>query len=288
MAPIDCMLPDSWYDHHTQSQLLMAGIKYPVYTRELQKIFPHGTQLPNTPIVYVPHFGDLSFDHLGDNVLANENTDNIIILVTPPIPGFNYDKFTHGIINNELDTPTQGFLPHNFVQNATHTIQISFDALHHQLYQIMDTPPTYHVLGAKLSPLSSGKANIALFLKFNSYDSPFLSQSYYDIPGHNLKIRIIPKPIITPNSNTTLHQFTVSFQVLNPDNNLFHQAHQVGSKIIPHLTAYNFKHAKVLANKVFLVAHSTKAPLNKNILKTLLHNISFSMMPYIVTQINVE
>lgn len=286
MATIDCLLPDTWYDHHTQSQLLKAGIKYPVFTNALQQLFPLGTQLPSAPIVYVPHFGDLSFDHLGDNVLAKENNNNIIILVTPPIPGFNYDKFTHGIFDEYNETVTHGYLPHNFVDMATQTIDIAFNAFHAQLYNIMDTPPSYQVLGAKLSPLSSGKANIALFIKFNQ-QSPFISQAYYDIPGHNLKIRIIPNPIITHNSNTKIHQLTISFNVINPDNNLFHHAHQVASKIIPHITLYNFKHAKVTGNTVTLVAHSTNNILNKHIFKTLQHNITAAMMPYIPTHFNI-
>ena len=280
------MLPESWYDHHTQSQLLLAGIKYPVYTKALQNIFPQDTPLPAAPIVYVPHFGDLSFDHIGDNVLANEPNDNIIILVTPPIPGFNYDKFTHGILDHNEDSPTQGYLPDNFVDMASHTIQISFDALHHQLYQIMDTPPPYTVLGAKLSPLSSGKANIALFIKFNTH-SPFITQAYYDIPGHYLKIRIIPKPIIIQNSTQKLHELTISFTVFNPDNQLFQHAHQVGSKLIPHLTGYNFKHAKVTdGNTVTFAAHSQNY---KHItLRNIQHVLANAMTPYIITHIHIK
>lgn len=288
---IDYLLPDNWYDHHTQAQLILAGIKYPVYTNALKQVFPEGTQLPSAPIVYVPHFGDLSFDHLGDNVLANENSDNICILVTPPIPGFNYDKFIHGIFDENQDQlPTQGYLPHNFVDMATHTIKISFDALHAQLYQIMDSPPPYTVLGAKLSPLSSGKANVALFIKFNTYDNPFVNQSYYDIPGHNLKIRIIPKPIITINKFTKLHELHISFDILNPDNQLFQHAHQVGSIIIPHdIQKYNFKHAKVNnGNKVVLVAHSTTPINNHNILRSIQHKISLAMTPYIANNFNIK
>lgn len=289
MATIDCMLPDSWFDHYTQSQLIMAGIKYPVYTNALKQVYPEGTYMPTANIVYVPHFGDMTFDHLGENVLAGEDQSTMCILITPPIPGFNYDKFRHGIVGEDGEV-TPGYLPDNFVQMATHCIQISFDALHHQLYQMMDNPPAYTVMGAKLSPLSSGKANIALFIKFHTYESPFQIQSYYDIPSSNLKIRVIPKPIITRTANEKLYEVTITFDALNPDNALFQHAHAVGSRIVSHDLKLNFKHAKVIGgNKVNLVAHG-KQPVNlsPHHSRTLAAKISYAMTPYIITNVRFE
>jgi hypothetical protein len=288
-APVDCMLPDSWYDHHIQSKLIMAGIKYPVYTNALQQVFPEGTNMPSAKVVYVPHFGDMSFDHLGDNVLAEEDNTTMCILITPPIPSFSYEKFRHGIINQD-GSVSPGYLPDNFVHMASQSIQISFHALHNQLYQMMDNPPAYTVMGSKLSPLSSGKANIAIFIKFHTYESPFQVQSYYDIPGSNFKIRIIPKPIITRTPNEKLHEINITFDVLNPDNHLFQHAHAVGSRIVSHDLKLNFKHAKVIAgSKVSLVAHS-KQPVNLSThhARSLSAKISYAIMPYIVTNIRFE
>ena len=254
----DTFFSTNWHPAHYQAELIKAGIKMPVYKDSLLATLGEdqatGLPLPGrTDMVYVPHFGDHCLDIIYDalpgmgNPLAQEDRSRLCLLITPPIMGFDYNKFCNGIpilgddvcedaeVREDLFGVMDGYLPDNFVENALHVQHISFDALQYHLANMSPYNNRFHVLGAKLSPLSSGKANIAIFLKFEG-KCPLSKQQYLDIPGvpGNMKIRVIPEPIVTENSLAAPNTLDIVVTVANPNDKLFDYAYKFANNLVSH------------------------------------------------------
>lgn len=306
----ECVLPEQWYSHEVQNELLAAGIKMPVYKEDLAKVMadldgmdPEAIRLPgSSDIVYVPHFGDKSLEIIHDtkrgNPLAEFDQSKMCILITPPIIGLDYAKFKHGIpvlgddicddpeIAEELVTVVNGYLPYSFRESALHAQDVSLRTF----MRAMNYAHKFEIVGAKLSPLSSGKANIAMFIKFDK-ECPFDQQIYIPIRGSNMKIRVIPKPIIVNNSSESMKNIEIVVNVANVDESLFDYAHTFANNIITHDLKINLKHVRVdKANKNLIIVGHSRGEININtrMHKMLAHKITQGLIPYIVKKVDVN
>jgi len=223
MTP-DVLLPASWYPHEMQAELLAAGIKTLVSTDGLSAAL--GYNVPTkTPMAYVPAFGGTSlrnvYEATGGNPIANYPRQNMCIIVTPTIAKFSYSKTIHGVplhirdfigdedeededmkvkvSSEKLDTLVcvePGHLPPGFRENAQNAMRIAVDTVRAFTNQHFD------VVGCKLSPLTSGKGNIAMFLHF-AHGCPFSKQEFFDSNVFDeemrrmIQIRVIPNPVVT-------------------------------------------------------------------------------------------
>jgi hypothetical protein len=209
MAFPDVLMPSEWFSHEMQFEMLAAGIKTPVHTHGLSELF--GYPLPNTDYVYLAAFGDFTlrsvYEHTGGNPLAAYERSDLCIVITPTIDKFSYSKTVHGVptfAKDLMDDDTlddlvyvePGHLPYGFRESAERAQRIALDTIRNH------TDQKFTVLGAKLSPLSSGKGNIAMFVHFHGgcrFDrQEFLESGHFDtIMNRNIQIRLIPKPIIS-------------------------------------------------------------------------------------------
>ena len=302
----DCFLPNTWYPDYYQAELLAAGIKVPVYKQSLETVLGYKDNVPlpgKSDKVYVPHFGDQSIDHVYDaaegrgNPLANEDRSKMCILITPPIQGLDYYKFCHGVpimgkdvcddavIEDDIVSVVDGYLPDNFRYNALHVQDISINALHNAL----DGKYRFEVLGAKLSPLSSGKANIAMFVKFET-ECPFDQQMYLPINDvSSMKIRVIPNPIITENSQMKMKCLDIIINVVNLDEGLFDHVYRFANSIMTHDLKLQLRHIRTDKGQSSLIiaGHALHDILISPYMQKLLaRKITLGLMPYIVK--NVE
>lgn len=306
----ECMLPQQWYSHEVQNELFAAGIKMPVYKDDLIKVMsdldgvaPEAIRLPgSSDMVYVPHFGDKSLDIIHDtkrgNPLAEFDQSKMCILITPPILGLDYAKFKHGIpvlgddicddpeIAEELVTAVDGYLPYGFRESALH----AQDASLHTFERALNYAHKFEIVGAKLSPLSSGKANIAMFIKFDK-DCPFDSQMYIPIRGSNMKIRVIPKPIIVNNTSVPMKNVEIVANVANVDDRLFDFAYTFANNIITHDLKITLKHVRIdKANKNLIIVGHSRGEINMNtwVHKMITRKLTHGLFPYVVKSVNVN
>lgn len=305
----DCALPANWYPHTVQSALMGAGIKMPVYKRNLEKVLRENddsdVRLPGkSDMVFVPHFGDRSIDIIYDadedygNPLALENRDNLCLLITPPIPGFDYSKFMHGIpilgddvcadeeIREDLCGVMEGYLPEFFREAALDVQDQSLRTLVHSTHGMHK----FVVMGCKLSPLTSGKANIVMFLKFEQ-ECPFEHQMYIPIYGSNMKIRIIPKPIITKNTQTKMKNLDIVVKMYTFDEALFDYAYKFGNDIITHDLGLNSRHIRLnKANQELIIAGHTLGDISISAYaqKSIIKKIQMGLQPYIVKDVSFK
>lgn len=240
----DFLLPDSWYPHEMQSELLAAKIKTPVYTSGLSAFLD--CDVPDTDVVFVPAFGGSSLRHIydatGGNPIASIPRDDMCVIITPTLAKFSYSKTVHGVpvrvrdmlsdeeANDFSDEELEeilavepGHLPSGFRENALDIQQLA-------LTTVADHAGgwPFAVLGAKLSPLTSGKGNIAIFVQFPR-GCPFDKQVYLDSGVYdndmkrNIQIRVIPRPVVTSFDDELCGvKFTMKF--LSVDNALFDKA----------------------------------------------------------------
>lgn len=265
MSIPDLLLPNSWFPHEMQAEMLAANIKTPVYTAGLADKL--GYQIPSYPIVCVPSFGGTTLRNVytatGGNPLANYNNKNLCVVMTPTINKFSYSKTVHGVpmkvkdmidegdaealgddILEELVAAEQGHLPPGFREDCIDIQQIAMDTI------MAFTDQRFEVVATKLSPLSSGKGNIAIFLNFPS-GCPFDQQQFLDSGvtdrESNLKtiqIRVIPSPIVSrfdePQNGI---KFAINF--LDVDNHLFNKAFPLIQHVIMvALPGANLRYAK--------------------------------------------
>ena len=241
---LDVLLPASWYPHEMQAEMLAAGIKTPVFTNGLSAAL--GYDVPtDMPIAYVPAFGGTTlrnvYEATGGNPITSYARNNMCIIVTPTIDKFSYSKTIHGVpqrlrdfIDDEeavnmsieqLDSVIgvePGHLPAGFRENAMDAMQIALDTVR------TFTDQRFEVVSRKLSPLTSGKGNVAMFLHFPD-GVPFAKQDYLmssvfdEVMKCNIKIRVIPYPVV---SRFDEPQVAVKFSVkfVTVDRALFNKA----------------------------------------------------------------
>lgn len=277
--PADVMMPVEWYEPEMQFEMLAAGIKYPVYaTAELEdKLDMHLPQsAKKAGIVYMPHFGNYSMRNLhevsGGNPLTREDRKRMCLVITPPIEGLSYSRAFHGcpVFESDDDTlpvaVTQGQLPRGFRDNAILVQQQSLAVLARLSNQ------RFEVLGAKLSPLSSNRANIVIYVRFE-HECPFDRQFYEEMQGYELmqqrranpiknfqrrpqgrgqpaqqqtnapKVRIVPHPIISDDESIPCARFEVQFA--HVDNGLFEHAYNYMQHLVEERLGMHLRHIRL-------------------------------------------
>lgn len=223
----EVMMPSAWYNHKMQFDMISAGIKTPVYnTKGLGDIL--GMPLPSSQTVSLPAFGGISLREVykasGGNPLAKYDSNEMCIIMSPTIEGFSYTKTIDGQPIFELNTynligAKTGYLPHTFRQNAIEAQRIALNTVR------ANTPSNFEVLAVKLNPLSSGRGNLAIYIRFEG-GCPFSRQCYLNsgIYGmtddgtrsdKEITIRLIPKPVISLfDENVNCIKFEIKFDGL--------------------------------------------------------------------------
>lgn len=281
VADLDVMMPDEWFPHETQFELLAAGLKAPVNVNGLSTIlpgFPEEQLAGRCATVSMPFIADDAIKHVwratGGNPLAREPRDKMCLLITPVVPGVSYDNVFYGrpAYKKELDggegedqqTFTLDRLPRYFRRNVLQTVHYSLAALRELTRQ------PYQILAAKLNPLSSGKANIVLFLRFANF-CEFERQMYYtpervQVPitggaqdASKPKIRIIPRPIVTPFGEPE-RGFKVTFEFLSSDGDLFGALYNTLRNFAEGTLGLHMRHIKCdpANNKISVVGQVTE------------------------------
>lgn len=254
MSYPDVFLPSEWFSHEMQFQMMAAGLKTPVYTQGLSELF--GYPLPDKEIVYVPAFGDLTlknvFAQTGGNPIAKLPRSELCIVITPTIDKFSYSKTIHGIptfakdlMGDDDDTLDDlvyvepGHLPHGFRESAERAQRIALDTI------CQYTDQKFSVVGTKLSPLSSGKGNIAMFVHFPDgcpfERQEFLMSDVFDATmNKNIQIRVIPKPLVSKFEDYNIGlKFSIRF--MEVDRNLF----DLSFPIIRHFVETSFANSNL-------------------------------------------
>lgn len=241
---INFLLPDSYYPHDMQAEMLAANVRTPIFTKGLDKFL--GYDVPSAGMVYVASFGGKTLRHIyeatGGNPLASFNRDNLCLVITPTLSKFSYSKTVHGaplkvrdmlteeecsdMTDEELDDiigVEPGHLPSGFRQNALEVERIALKTI-----EDATCGQPFTVVGSKLSPLTSGKGNIAIFVYF-PHGCPFKKQEFLDSGEYdcemnrNIKIRVIPRPVISPFDDDMCGvKFDIKF--IDIDNKLFEMA----------------------------------------------------------------
>jgi hypothetical protein len=272
--PVVVMVKHEHIGLEDQIKLIDAGIVHPVDSKAYLGYLGDDVNVISSKTVYVPHIGDRLVDVIHDqplgsgNPLASENQNDMCLVITPPIQGFDYDKFANGNvlypkhfgcldpeIYSDPVSAVRGYLPENFVENAQHVKAMTLQTLAQLTRQ--DAP--FEVVGAKLNPLSSGLGNIVLFVKFSG-GCPFNSQTYVPIYGTNMKVRIVPKPFITKNSSTKMYNIEVGIKVQNPDAGLFDSVYKYASSVIERDLKGKLKHVRTNKSdgSMIIAGHSLK------------------------------
>jgi hypothetical protein len=287
----DNLLPNHWYSHSVQAELLGAGIKVPVYEDSLAKAIGIDEGKYTKKIGYIADFGDKSVDKIYDldaNPLAFEDPSKMCILITPPIPGFSYEKFMYGIEitnrNGELVNVVDGYLPTSFRMNARYVQEVALNTLQHHL-KVEEHHDKFVIVGARLNPLSSGKANIAIFLKFER-ECPYKYQTYRDIPDSYLKIRIIPRPIIQKKSSDPIYNIEITVTVATTDDKMFDNLFNFCGNLMTFDIAVCFKHLRTVKNSFVIAGHSLKPiELSNYHKKNIIKKIQVGAQDYIVKDV---
>lgn len=241
---MDLLYPCEWHDHKTQADLLLAGLKAPIFTTGLENLYEGFSTKHKT--VYVPFLGDDTIKNMwkmtGGNPLALEDREKLCLLVTPVIPGVSYDKVFYGHVNED-GTASKASLPSFFLRNVSQTIDYTMRAFS-QL-----TQQSYQCLAAKLNPLMSGKANIVLYIKFSHF-CEFDRQMYYtpsDVtvePGYDIpKIRIIPKPYISKFGDPE-KGYKISFEFHTGDKMIFTDMYNILQNFVEKDLGLHMRHIK--------------------------------------------
>lgn len=233
-----------------QVPVALAGLTMPVYVKSLRAgLYVLPSFLKDEDIVRMPGLGDKSLDNLYDeepemgNPLSYVPKKELCLVITPPIWGFKYDQVLHGVAvkvkdmiddgddaemvrehGDEAIAARRGCMPDDFVGNVKRLQRVSLERM-----QAENPCAPFEVLGARLSPLTSGAANVLIVLRF-SEGCPYKTQHYLDIPGvsgmRNMRVRVIPQPIIVKNSETAFHVAEVRIEVLGgADDAIFRGMH---------------------------------------------------------------
>ena len=216
----DVLMPDEWHPHDIQHQLIKAGIKYPIK-------YHLGRNC------YMPAFGDLSMRYMiqetGGNALSGEDRSKICLVITHPVHGFNYEKAMFGYPMRD-GRFIEGFFPETFYTQARSAQKNAIDEL------VALTDQKYEVLGAKLNPLSSGLANIVLYVRFKQA-CPFEKQFYSN------RIRFVPSPLIAEFEEPA-KCFKVMIEFLNTDDGVFKESYDFVQNISTNVLGCRLRHVK--------------------------------------------
>lgn len=211
------MFPSNWHDEGLQFRLIKAGITAPINTSGLQNLYPG---LPDKQHVYVPFIADDSIKILwgmtGGNPISDIDRNKLCLVVTPTIRGFKYDEVFYGVPMPYSEEMTQKQLPSYFETNVMQVRDIAIRTLNDL------TDQKYEVIATKLNPLSSGKGNLVIFVKFESecpFDKQFYTQSTHPHASYQ-KVRFIPKPIVTK-FGAPQPGIKISFKFLNVSQEMF-------------------------------------------------------------------
>jgi hypothetical protein len=218
--------------------MLAAGVKVPVKTTGLADVL--GYDMPSEyEYVYVANFGDTTLNRVyeatGGNPIAEYDREKLCIVMTPTVEGLSYFKAVYGVpltvgdllpdehtrdmSQEDLDeviAAEQGRLPVGFRYNAHELCELAAVTVAEH------TEQKFEILGAKLSPLTSGKGNIAMFLYFPS-GVPFDRQMHLDTESGFTKIRVIPRPVITSMVEPQ-HGISFCMRFIGVDDNLYSKA----------------------------------------------------------------
>ena len=272
--PVMVMVKNDHIAVEDQIKLIDAGIVYPACSKGYMQYLGEDTAIMSAKHVYVPNVGNKLLDIIHDqpmstgNPLAFENASDMCLVITPPIAGFDYDKFANGNVlygkhygcfdEDVIDEPVTacpGYLPEYFVENARHVQALAINAI----AQVTRGNHQFEVVGAKLNPLSSGMGNIVMYVKF-PMGCPFNTQSYFPIYGTNMKVRVVPKPFITKNSTTKLYNIEVTVNVSNSDDRLFQTMYNYAGILMERDFHCKLKHVRT--NKcdgtITIAGHSLK------------------------------
>lgn len=300
------MMPGTWYTHEMQDAMFKAGIQTPVYTKGLSDLF--GYTLPNTEMVYLPSFGEQSLQHVyrstGGNPIANYPRSELCIVITPTIDRFSYNRTIHGNATtlkeymdddcfhenaNDIICVEEGHMPENFSSSAAMAREIAITTV------MKYTDQRFNVVGAKLSPLTSGKGNIAIFLHFPN-GCPFDHQDYLNsgifcpINNKDIQIRIIPKPIMTK-YDEFVESLKFEMKFLHVDSELYSLSFPlIRHAVIATLKDSNLRFIKCCNNekKVVGVVQTTDLVTQEDVDKFVnsLQKIKYS--PYVMLDVNVS
>eukprot|EP00798_Chlamydomonas_sp_ICE-L_P019654 gene19654-26340_t len=221
----DVLMHDEWHPHTIQYELIKAGLKYPIkYSLNKQ--------------CYVAAFGDMCMTHMiddtGGNALASEPRSHMCIVITHSVRGFNYEKAMFGHVTRD-GRFMEGFFPFTFCFNA----QTAQRSAIKELGRLTDQ--RYKVLGAKLNPLSSGLANIVMFVRFDQ-SCPFDRQLYSN------RTRFVPTPLITK-FNEPVKCLRVKIGFLQVDDALFDEAYNFMQNMGITVMGCRLRHIKMIRAK---------------------------------------
>jgi hypothetical protein len=225
MAGYDVLMSNEWYPHDVQVQMIKAGVKYPIkYTLGKQ--------------CYIPAFGDMSMrtmiQETGGNALFGEDRTKLCLVVTRPVQGFNYEKAMFGSKAKNGDF-VEGFFPYSFSKNACIAQQHAMNELSAL------TDQKYSWLGSKLSPLSSGLANIVIYVRFDNA-CPFEKQFYSN------QIRFIPSPYISEYEEPAKCIRTV-IEFYSVDEGLFKESYEYMQNLSINELNCRLRHIKLVKDK---------------------------------------
>lgn len=223
----DVMLPDEWYTHNHQLQMFRANIKYPIFT----DAFPDMTEgyRARHPKCFVPNFGDDSIKLMFErsekgDPLFYEKREELCLLFTPIINGFNYELCMYGRVRGNEVVP--GYIPDYFVSNATEA-----QCMAQLVLRDNATDSNYEILGTKLNQLSNGRCNIVMYLKFPN-GCPFTQQTYLRSTSLPDAIaRVMPHPIVTKFKEDS-RGVKLIFKFLDVDKELFHKAYALVRSLV--------------------------------------------------------
>lgn len=293
--PTIVLLKDEHIAINDQIKLIDAGIVYPVDSKAYLSYLGDNVSTISNKVVYVPNIGDRLVDLIHDqpassgNPLSAHNQGEMCLVITPPIQGFDYDKFANGNVlypkhfgcldQDIFSTPVaacNGYLPDHFVENVHHVKNMTL----HTIAQLAEEDAPFEVVGAKLNPLSSGMGNIVLYVKF-PMGCPWSQQQYLPIRGTNMKVRIVPKPFITKNSDTKIFNIDVNVKVSNPDEYMFQKMYNYAVMMVDKDMHCKLKHVRTLKSdgSLIIAGHSLKPiDLNATFTKALKKNITSAFL----------
>ena len=303
--PAVVLVKDEHISTEDQIKLIDAGIVYPVDSKAYLSYLGDDVNVISNKVVYVPNIGDRLVDVIHDqpagsgNPLAAHNQSDMCLVITPPIQGFDYDKFANGNVmypkhfgcldQDIFSTPVaacRGYLPEHFVENAQRVKNITLETI----AQLSKEDAPFEVVGAKLNPLSSGMGNIVLYVKF-PMGCPFNQQQYVPIRGTNMKVRIVPTPFITKNSQTKIHNVDIIVKVSNADELMFQKMYAYAVMMMDKDMHCKLKHVRTLKSdgSIVIAGHSLKTiDLNTAVVKSLKKSITSAFLDngYIVSDVS--
>lgn len=297
----DVLLPDSWYPHSIQSELIRTGIRMPVYAVALEQrlgLTPGSLPCNLFGMCYIaglpndicPIQDDMWRAHgspIHDRYKMSHDTKMLLVL-TPPLSLFDSEhrfgfKLEWHVDSNSAqpDFPDSvvkcDYLPKSFASEVTHIMAASLITLSDAV-EGMNTPG-FHVVGVRLNPLTSGLYNIAMFLVVKGRPTPdFAYQKYVDMTSrypyvvtrglHNPRIRVIPDPRVFMNGLFGDAGRVIEVQGISPKTSLNDQAHKlifdyIQPLICKHLENVHFQYVKIdKAQAKLLIGVEYKDPNN--------------------------